>query len=185
MIWVDYAILVIVALSAIIGFFRGFVREAIGLATWLLAFYVAYRLTEPVGALLESFISVRSVRLAAAFGGVFLLVLIGGAVFNYFMGRLVSGTGFAGTDRALGGLFGVLRGVAVLVLVVLLAGLTALPNDRWWRESVFMPHLQDGAVWLRDYLPVEVAEEIRFGNEATPLAPDGQDDPAAPTAPQL
>ncbi len=168
MIWVDYAILGIVALSAVIGLFRGFTREAIGLATWILAFLVAYKLAEPVAGLLADLISARSVRLAAAFGGVFIIVLIIGAVVNYSISKLVTQTGFAGTDRALGSIFGVLRGAGVLVVLVLLAGFTAVPKDQWWQESIFIPHLEEGAVWVRDWLPTDLAEEIEFDRPLTP-----------------
>lgn len=182
MIWIDYAILGVIALSALIGFFRGFAREAIGLASWALAFFVAYKLAEPVADLLESWISVRSVRLAAAFGGLFIITLIIGAVFNYSISKLVTGTGFAGTDRALGGVFGVLRGVAILVLLVLLAGLTAVPRDNWWQQSIFIGHLEEGALWARGWLPDDLAEEINFDRQ---LNPSPQKAPAAQPAPTV
>jgi len=181
MIWVDYAILGIVALSAVIGLFRGFTREAIGLATWILAFFVAYKLAEPVAVLLEEFISARSVRLAAAFGALFIVVLIIGAIVNYTVSKLVNKTGFAGTDRALGSIFGVLRGIGVLIILVLLAGVTAVPKDAWWEESIFIGRLEEGAIWVRDWLPTDLAEEIEFGpvirpEPETELAPGSERD---------
>lgn len=170
MIWIDYAILGVITLSALVGFFRGFVREAIGLATWVLAFFIAYKLAEPMAGLLENWISVRSVRLAAAFGGLFIITLVIGAIVNYSIAKLVTGTGFAGTDRALGGVFGVLRGAAILVLLVLFAGLTAVPRDDWWQQSIFIAHLQEGALSVRAWLPSGLAEEINFDQQLD-LAP--------------
>lgn len=170
MIWIDYAILAIVAISAVIGFFRGFFREAIGLASWLIAFWFAFRLAEPLAGILAEWISVRSARLAVAFGGVFILALIVGAVANYFVGQLVSRTGFAGTDRALGGVFGILRGVALLVLLALMAGLTPVPRDAWWGQSLFVGHLERGAIWVRGWLPPDIARQIQFGG-VTPSDP--------------
>lgn len=178
MIWVDYAILVVVALSAIIGLFRGFFREAVGLATWVLAFWLAFRLTEFGGGLLADWISVRSVRLAVAFGAIFVLVLILGAVANFLIGKLIVHTGFAGTDRALGGVFGVLRGVAVLVLLVLLAGLTPVPGDAWWRQSLFIGHLQTGALWVRGWLPADLAAAIEYSRTSEPDAGANEPSPA-------
>lgn len=179
MIWVDLAILGIVGLSALIGLFRGFTREAIGLVTWVLAFLIAYHLAEPVAGLLSQWISVRSVRLAAAFGGLFIVALIIGAIINYSVSKLVTKTGFAGTDRALGAVFGVLRGVAVLIILVLLAGLTAVPRDQWWQESIFIAHLQEGALMVRDWLPEGLAEEIQF-NDVIPPAETSE--PASPSS---
>lgn len=171
MIWVDYAILTVVAVSAIVGFFRGFFREAVGLATWLIAFWVAFRFAVPAAEWLTAWISVRSVRLGISFGVIFIVVLIVGAVISYLMARLVDRTGFGGTDRALGGVFGVLRGVGLLVLLVLLAGLTPVPEDAWWQESLFVGHLERGALWVRDWLPADVAEEIRY-RPLGPAAPE-------------
>lgn len=162
MIWIDYLILAVVGVSALIGLFRGFFREALGLATWLLAFWLAYRLAGVGAGFLEQWVSVQSVRLGIAFGIVFLTVLVLGAVVNYLLGRLIAQTGFTGTDRALGGVFGVLRGVAVLVLLVLLAGLTPVPRDAWWHASLFVGHLEDGACWVRDWLPADLAEAIEY-----------------------
>ncbi|ROO27396.1 colicin V production CvpA [Salinisphaera orenii MK-B5] len=174
MIWVDVAILAVIALSAIIGFFRGFLREALGLATWILALYLAFTFAEVGARFLQNWISVDSARLAVAFGVVFVAVLVLGAIVNYIIGRLVSETGFAGTDRALGGAFGVLRGVAVLVLLVLLAGVTPVPRDAWWQRSMFIGHLEDGALWARDFLPPDLAGAVTYPD--TPPA----DAPAAP-----
>lgn len=167
MIWVDVAILAVIALSAVIGFFRGFLREAVGLATWILAFYLAFIFADAGARFLQGWISVDSARLAVAFGVVFIGVLILGAIFNYVLGRLVSQTGFAGTDRALGGVFGVLRGVAVLIVLVLLAGVTPVPRDDWWQRSIFIGHLEDGALWARDFLPPDLAGAVTY-----PDAPD-------------
>lgn len=179
MIWIDYAILAAVALSAVIGLFRGFFREALGLATWVVAFWLAFRLAEFGGGLLAEWVSVRSVRLAIAFGTVFIVVLVVGAVINYLIGKLVERTGFTGTDRALGGVFGVLRGVAMLVLLVLLAGLTPVPRDAWWRESLFIGHLQAGALWVRDWLPADLAASIEYPQvPGEPGAGAGESPPA-------
>ena len=168
MIWVDIVILAVVALSAVIGFSRGFLREAVGLATWLLAFYAAFSFAESGAALLQGWISVASARLAVSFGLIFILVLLVGAILNYVIGRLVNQTGFAGTDRAIGGLFGVLRGVAVLIVLVLLAGVTPVPRDAWWQQSIFIAHLQDGALWVRDFLPPDLAGAITYPEPAAP-----------------
>ncbi|MES1927666.1 colicin V production protein [Salinisphaera dokdonensis CL-ES53] len=172
MIWVDLAIVAVIALSAVIGFFRGFLREAIGLATWVLAFYLAFLFADAGAIFLERWISVASARLAVAFGVIFITVLVLGGILNYIIGRLVNQTGFAGTDRAIGGLFGVLRGIAVLVVLVLLAGVTPVPRDDWWQQSIFIGHLQDGAVWVRGYLPPDLAGAVTY--------PDVSDTPSSP-----
>lgn len=162
MIWIDIAIIAVIGLSAVIGFFRGFLREALGLATWIVAFWLAFVLATPTSEFLKRWIDVDSARLAAAFALVFIGVLILGAIFNYLLGRLISGTGFAGTDRALGIVFGVVRGVAVLILLVLLAGVTPVPRDSWWQQSIFIGQLEQGAVLVRGHLPPNIAQAITY-----------------------
>lgn len=173
MIWIDYAILVVIAVSAVIGFFRGFIREAIGLATWIIAFWLAFRFAPPVAGWLTEWISVHSVRLAVAFGVLFVAALIAGALFNHMLSQLVRRTGFTGTDRGLGAAFGVLRGVAILVLLALFAGLTPVPRDQWWQQSLFMGHIERAALWARGWLPAAVAEEIRFGERPRSAETEG------------
>lgn len=163
--WVDVAIVAVIVLSAVIGFFRGFLREVVGLATWVLAFYVAFTTCQMAAAWFEPWIGSESIRVAAAFVAIFIAVLILGAIVNYIIGKLVDKTGFAGTDRSLGGVFGILRGAAILVLLVLLAGMTPLPEDAWWQESVFIDHLEDGAITVRGWLPDRFADSIAFPSE--------------------
>lgn len=169
--WADFAILAIIALSAIIGFFRGFLREVIGLVTWALAFYLAFISAQAISGWFEAWISSSSIRIGVAFAVIFLAVLIVGAVFNFIIGRLVNKTGFAGTDRTVGGAFGILRGAAILVLLALLAGMTPLPRDAWWQESVLISHLQDGAIYVRDMLPERFAQAIVYPSDSTMIKP--------------
>jgi membrane protein required for colicin V production len=79
------------------------------------------------------------------------------------MGKLVKSTGLSGTDRLMGLVFGLLRGVALACVLVLLLGFTAMPRDPWWRESRLLPEFQRGAEWLRTWLPATVAQHVNFG----------------------
>lgn len=160
MIWVDYAILTIVGVSALISLVRGFVREAISLATLLLAVWVASQFSSHVAELLVGKISVPSVRIGVAFGILFVVTLLAGGLVNYLAGMLVSKTGMSGTDRMLGLLFGILRGAAIVTLLVLVAGLTPLPKDPWWHQSQFLVHFQTLALWLRGLLPPDIANHF-------------------------
>ena len=85
-----------------------------------------------------------------------------GGLVNYLMGELVEKTGLSGTDRMLGLVFGIVRGVAVVGIIVLLAGLTPLPRDPWWNESRLLMHFEQLALWMRGYLPPEIASYIAF-----------------------
>jgi membrane protein required for colicin V production len=171
MIWADFVIIAVIALSALVGFFRGFLRETLGLATWIAAFYCAFTFANAGAVFLRRWVSIGSARLAIAFFIIFIIVLLIGAIFNHLLGRLINGTGFAGSDRVLGIVFGVVRGVAVLVLLVLLAGVTPVPRDSWWQRSLLIGHLEAGALWVRGYLPSDLAGAITY--------PDAPDAPSA------
>jgi membrane protein required for colicin V production len=161
MIWVDYIIIGIIALSSLVSLIRGFMREAFSLAAWVLAFWVSWTFFRELALHLE-IISVPSVRLGAAFLALFLVTLILGALVNYLVGQLVDKTGLSGTDRVIGIAFGAARGAVLIAVMVLLAGLTPLPDDPWWRESQLIGYFQELAIWLRDLLPPDIAKKFDY-----------------------
>lgn len=161
--WVDLVILVIIALSAVISLFRGFFREAISLATWVVAFWVAIQFSGKLDPMLGELISSPTARMTVAFASLFLITLIVGALVNYLISQLVKKTGLSGTDRMLGIIFGIARGIAIVAVLVLLAGAPNLSRETWWKESTLIKnYFQDAAIWMRGYLPPDVAENFVF-----------------------
>jgi len=162
MIWVDYAIIVILVVSAGISVLRGFLREAISLLGWVLAFWLALTFAADVSALFAGYVSQPSIRHALAFFAIVLVTLVITAIVMYLVRLIVDKTEITGTDRALGIVFGVARGIVIVVILVLFAGLTALPKDPWWKESMFLPHFQILAVEIRSFLPSEAASLFQY-----------------------
>lgn len=162
MIWVDYVILAILVVSAGISVLRGFLREAISLAGWVLAFWLALTFADDISALFASSISQPSMRHAVAFFAIVVITLIVTAIVMYVVRLLVDKTEITGTDRALGIIFGIARGIVIVAILVLFAGLTALPQDAWWKESLFLPHIQVLAEEIRNVLPPEVAALFKY-----------------------
>ncbi len=162
MLWVDYLIICIVIVSAVIGLFRGFFREVVSLVAWVAAFMVAIHFTEPMSQLLEGSIETPSLRKAVTGAGLFVVVLLVGGVINFLVGKLVSSSGLAGTDRSIGAAFGLVRGVVLVIILMLLASLTPMPQDPWWRDSQFIPHLEPYATWVKNLLPVEIGKHFEF-----------------------
>lgn len=165
--WVDAVIVVVIVLSAGVGFIRGFGREIFGLAAWVVAFYLAFHFSPNLSAWMTGWISARTPRLVLAFAIIFVLVVILGAIINVALGRLINNSGLAGTDRMLGVGFGVLRGIALLVMLVLLAGVTSIPRDTWWQDSVLMHHLETGALAVRPYLPSDLARSVSYPDRSS------------------
>ncbi|MGH8281158.1 MAG: CvpA family protein, partial [Gammaproteobacteria bacterium] len=105
MIWVDYLILVIIVVSALISLLRGFLREIVSLITWIVGFWVALRFARPVG---DTFTVIHnpSVRVIIGFVILFVAILIVGAVINFIIGKIMKKTGASPADRVLGLIFG-------------------------------------------------------------------------------
>ncbi len=162
MIGVDYAILGILLISSFISLVRGFVKEALSLVGWIMAFWISLSFAVPLSKLLATSMDDPTLRLIVAFAVLFILTLIVSAVINFFASRLVQRTGLTGTDRFLGVIFGFLRGALLVSVLVLLAGLTSLPKESWWDDSFLLFRFQAIAMWIRELLPADVAASFNF-----------------------
>lgn len=165
----DVAILAICLISMLVSLFRGFIREAFSLLVWVLAIYAGLMAANPLSERMQPWIEMPSVRVIIAFVGVFVLVLIVGGLINYLLGKLVASTGLSGTDRLVGALFGAVRGVAIVLVAVIIARFTPFTEDPWWQESRLLPEFERLAVFavsrfpdsVREYVPSETGPEAR------------------------
>ena len=166
--WADYVILAVLAVSILIGLMRGFTREVLGVIGWVLAFWVAFTFTHQAAEWLTPHIATPSVRRAAAFGGLFLIVMLLTSVLNYFIGKLVRNGMLASADRTLGAGFGLLRGLVVIAAIIWAAGSTVARADPWWQQSALIPRLE----WTADLLKSVVPK--RWAKVLEPPAPTPQ-----------
>ncbi|HDZ57152.1 MAG TPA: CvpA family protein [Pseudomonas xinjiangensis] len=149
LVWVDWVIIAVVVISALISLTRGFVKEALSLLTWVVAGLVAWMFGGAFADLLVGYIETPSFRVMAACGILFVLTLILGGLINYLIGQLVLVTGLTGTDRFLGMVFGAARGVLLIVVAVGLLSLAPVEADDWWRQSQLIPHFLLVADWSK------------------------------------
>ena len=148
---VDWIIIGLVAFSALISLIRGFVKEAMSLVIWMLAFTVAVNFKQPAAELLTNMINQPSIRQLVAFGALFVGTLLLGSMVSFLLGKLVSSTGLSGTDRMLGLVFGAFRGLLiVLALVVILPSALPVDQDPWWQASALIPVFQSFEAWGRE-----------------------------------
>jgi membrane protein required for colicin V production len=161
MIWVDWALLGALAISIVIGIFRGFTREVLGLASWILAIVAALLFAPAAAVYLEPHISVPSMRIASAYGLVFFTGLVLGAIVTAIVSALVRKSPLSGIDRSIGAGFGLLRGVLLAVIIVWLVGLTPARQDPWWRESLFIGKLEWLAQGLNQFVPVDWQDRLK------------------------
>lgn len=141
MLTIDWIMIGLVALSTLISLKRGFVKEALSLATWIVAFIIARLFGGQLAGFLSPWIELPSMQLVAAFALLFVGTLIVGAMINYLVGELVKMTGLSGTDRIFGMVFGFTRGMVVLLVAVGMIRLTPLTEDEWWQNSRLVPEL--------------------------------------------
>ena len=162
MAWPDFLIIGIISLSALISLLRGFVREAFSLAVWVLAFWISWSFFRDLATVLQDWVGSPTARLGLAFAALMIITLAIGGLVNYLLIQLVQRTGMSGTDRLIGMVFGAARGVLLVAVLVLLAGLTPLPEEGWWIESSLVAYFEELAFWLRDLLPPEIADRFRY-----------------------
>ena len=158
----DYAVLAVIAASVLLGLWRGVVSEVLALAAWVVAFFVARVWAQDVATWLVAWIAEPGMRLAAAYVLVFIAVLLAFALARMLISLMLKAVGLGLLDRLLGGAFGVLRGILVVVFAVLVAGMTPLPRSEWWRGAVWAPPLESVVIAAKPWLPVEAAKRIRF-----------------------
>jgi len=158
--WTDYALLALVAVSALVGLWRGFIKEAFSLAVWIAAFLIAYQFAGPVADMMRNSVDLPSARHVLAFGGVFITVLVIGGLLTFLAGKLVEKTGLSGSDRLMGGIFGAVRGLVIILMLILAAGFTPIPQDPWWQESVIIEGLLPLADWVGTLLPESISEHL-------------------------
>jgi membrane protein required for colicin V production len=163
----DCVLLGVLALSALLGLLRGFVAEVLSLVAWIAAFWLAFVYGAEVAKLLAMHMHDPAARLFAAYALVFIAAMVVGGMVTWLVGKLVHSVGLGCIDRLLGLLFGFFRGVALGCVLVLVLGFTALPQQPQWRASPLVPEFQRGAEWMKDWLPVTVAEHVAY----TPTRP--------------
>jgi membrane protein required for colicin V production len=145
----DYVVIAAVVLSAIVGAMRGFLREAIALAAWIVALFVAWHFSDLVEPHLGGLLGDSEVRPWAARSIIIVLVLLIGAALGSLLSHFVRLSIFSGMDRLLGFAFGLLRGFLLLGVFVILGQLLRLPEEGWWRHSLMIPYGESIANGLR------------------------------------
>ena len=181
--WADYCIIAELALSVLMGLLRGFIGEVLALACWVAAFWVAWIFGPQLGAAFTA-IDTPSVRLLLGYAICFVAVLIAGAIVSFLMRKLISGSGLSGSDRLLGMVFGLFRGMALMVLLVFMLGFTPFPRDAWWHQSQLLPTFENGARWLSAQLPADVTKHLDLHEFLPQVQSAGQVEPPKPPKPE-
>jgi membrane protein required for colicin V production len=148
---VDYLIVLVLVVSAGVGFWRGFVKEALSLLTLLVAIWLAWRFSALIEPKLSNWAADQEVRVWIARGLIFALTLVLGGIVSWVARQLIRHTGLSGIDRMLGAAFGVARGILIVGLLVLALDFLDLDQDGWWQTARFRPYAEQVAAAVKKY----------------------------------
>ncbi len=157
----DYAVIAILSASLVLGVWRGLVYELLSLAGWPISFLLSKLFAQDVVTMMPG--EQETVRMALAYAAVFIAAMLLWSVLVWLFSRLVKAVGLGGLDRAMGGAFGLVRGVLIVLALVWVAGLTDIPEQAFWRGAKLSRPAEDVALMTRGWLPDTVAQRIRYG----------------------
>jgi len=156
----DLAIFGIVGVSVLIAFIRGFVRESMSLATWIVAIYCSVTFCQSASSHLSRWIVSEQVRVVVAFFLIFILLLLIGSIISHSVSALVKATPLSGIDRFLGMFFGLVRGIVLVALLAMVGPFLEIDQSDSWKGSVFLPWMQPLTGWLNQFMPQKELSKI-------------------------
>lgn len=162
MTWLDYAVIGVILGSIAWGIWRGLVREVMSLAGWVIAFLAAGLFAAPVAEVMPEAIHNPELRMLIAYALVFLVILILTTLAAILLAKLMHTVGLGSLDRTLGALFGLLRGLLIVLAFAIAAGLTRLPANAAWKNSVSGNLLSEAALTVKPWLPPALAQRLKY-----------------------
>ncbi|MEN3293354.1 MAG: rane protein required for colicin production [Burkholderiales bacterium] len=158
----DYLVLFVLVCSVVISTLRGLVKELLSLLGWIVAFVVANAYSETLATLLPDMIPGNVTRLIVAFLVLFIGVRLLMMLLTMAMDEFIKATGLTLADRGLGSLFGLARGLVIILASVLICGMTALPQQPFWKDALFSPYAETAARTVKPFLPGDFARHVQF-----------------------
>jgi membrane protein required for colicin V production len=158
----DYLVLFVLLASGVISSLRGLVKEILSLLGWVVAFVVANAYGATLAPMLPAMIPGEAVRLMVAFVALFLGARILMGLLTLAVDALVQAAGLSLADRGLGGLFGLARGIVIVLFGVILCGMTSIPQQDFWKSALLSPMAETGARTVKPFLPAAFAQHVQF-----------------------
>lgn len=158
----DFLVLFVLICSILISVFRGLVKEILSLASWIISFVIANAYGDELAVLLPDVIPGMLTRLIVAFIALFIGTRLLMALLSMAVEAMVKAGGLTVADRGLGGLFGLGRGLVIVMTAVLLCGMTAIPSQPFWKEALLSPLAETAARTVKPFLPGDFARHVQF-----------------------
>jgi len=156
----DWIFLGILLLSMMVGAWRGLVYEVLSLANWALAFFLARHFAPEFAAWLPMTNATEAIRYGIAFVLLFVLFVFAGSLFIWLISQLFKVAGLRPADRALGAVFGLIRGGVVLLAATVLVTMTSWKSESWWTESAAAAWATTAVEKLKPVLPPEFGKYL-------------------------
>ena len=158
----DYLTIFVLVASIIVSTMRGVVREVLSLASWVAAFLAANAYGETLAQWLPAAIPGALTRLIIAFVVLFIGTRLLMGLLILTAEALIRAGGLSFVDRSLGSLFGLARGMLIVLTAVLLCGMTAIPQQPFWKDALLSPLAESAARTIKPFLPGELARHVQF-----------------------
>jgi membrane protein required for colicin V production len=158
----DYVMIGVVGLSLLFGLWRGVVGEVIALLAWGLGIFAAMEFGTSVGHALFAGVSDPAIRTLVGCVVIFIGVLVAMSLLNMVVRSMVKALGLSLSDRLLGMIFGLARGMLVCMVLVGLGGMTSAPTQPWWQDATLSAPLETAVMAVKPWLPDDLAKRIRF-----------------------
>lgn len=158
----DYAVLAIIGISIVVSMMRGAIKELLALFGWVAAFYIAKTYSSQLAPLLPVGIPTEALKTLAAFLILLVAVLFLNSLFSVAVSSIVSKIGFGWLNRFLGVIFGFMKGLLIVCVMVLLAGLTSFPKEKMWTDAMLSSPLEVLVKAALPWLPDSVTKHVKF-----------------------
>ncbi len=158
----DYTVLIIIGLSVIFSVMRGLVKEVLGILGWIAAFYIGRTYTDQLLPMMPADIPSDSLKVLAAFLVLFLATLLLTSLLAIAVSAIFKKIGLGWLNRVLGALFGLLKGMLIVCILVFFAGLTELPKDTRWKNAMFSAPIEALVLSMLPWLPQDLAKHVQY-----------------------
>jgi len=158
----DYVVLAILLVSIVVSVLRGLVREILSLLGWIAAFVLASLFAGDVAKLLEPTLDANGLGQIAAFLLILVVVALLSSIISWGIMKAIAAAGMSLADRGLGGLFGLARGMLIVVALALVCGMTRMPQEPYWKGALLSPLVETMVETVKPFLPADIAGRVKF-----------------------
>lgn len=158
----DYLVLFILICSIVISTMRGLVKEMLSLVSWIVAFVVANAFSATLAGYLPDLFPGQMLRLIVAFLALFIGVRLLMSLLMMAVDAVLKASGLKLADRGLGGLFGLARGCVLVLAAVMICGMTAIPQQAFWKDALLSPVVVTSAQTVMPFLPASITRHVHF-----------------------